>query len=193
GPPVIENHAVVLPPPTFTLGEDRLTNPVLSSASAIFTPVPGAGEFRVIVPVTVFPTPTTLELNVSVMVACPTLIVANPGLKPDAEAKMFVVPTATGVIVAAVLIVPAGTVTVTGAVAMVGSRTVSVITWPLTPAGCPSVTVIVPTLVMRLSGSGASVMELAGAAVIVTVDGRLSWIPSFTINCATYVPCKSAT
>ena len=176
---------MVLPPGMLTLVVDKLTNPVLSRESPMLTPVPGAGEFNVIVPVTVFPTPTVLELNVSVMMAWPTLIVADPGLKPAADARILVLPTLTGVIVAVVVVAPAATVTVGGAVATEGSRTVSVITWPLAPAGCPSVTVIVPTLVMRLSGSGASEMVLAGAAVIVTVEGTLSWIPSFTINCAT--------
>src|SRR6516225_5067991 len=179
------NVPVVLPPGMFTIVVDRLTNPVLSSESPMFTPVPAAGELSVIVPVTVFPTPTVLELNVSVMMAWLTLIVADPGLKPAAEARILVLPTLTGVIVALVLVVPAGIVTVGGAVATEGSRTVRVITWPLAPAGNPNVTVIVPTLVMRLSGSGASEMVLAGAAVIVTVEGTLSWIPSFTINCAT--------
>src|ERR1019366_1465776 len=79
GPPVIVNVPVVLPPVMFTLVDDRVTNPVLFSESATFTPVLGAGEFSVIVPVTVFPTPTALELNVSVMVACPTLMVADAG------------------------------------------------------------------------------------------------------------------
>src|ERR1019366_2252348 len=115
GPPVIVNIPVVLPPVMFTLVDDRVTNPVLSSASATFTPGPGAGEFSVMVPVTVFPTPTALELNVSVMVACPTLMVADAGLEPGVEAKMFVVPTWPGVIVAVVLVVPPGTVTVAGA------------------------------------------------------------------------------
>jgi len=141
GPPVIVNVPVALPLGIFTLVDDRETNPVLSCESVTLSPVLGAGEFSVIVPVTVFPTPTLFELNVSVMVACPTLIVPKYGLRPGAEAMMVVDPGLSGVIVAGVLNAPGRTVTVGGAVATVGSTTVSVIAWPLGPAADPSVTV----------------------------------------------------
>src|SRR5664280_467119 len=171
GPPVTVNVPVVPPEGIVTLVVDSETNPFLSSESSMVTPVAGAGEFSVMVPVTVFPTPTLLEPSVSVMTPGTTSISPKSGLKPGDEAVMIVDPTLSGVIVTAALNAPVGTVTDGGAVATVGSSAESVTTWPLPPAAVPSVTVKVPGLPTRVSGFGESVMVLPAGivAVIVTV------------------------
>jgi hypothetical protein len=193
GPPVIVNEPVVAPRAIPTVFDDRETNPSLSCESATFTPGLGAGPFRVIVPVTVSPMPTLFALSVSMMVGCTTLIVPKAGLKPGADAMMFVDPTLSGVIVTVVLSAFGRTIPLGGALAMVGSITERLTTWPLGPAAAPNVTIKVPGVLTRLSGSGDTVIEAGALAVIATVWGVLSWTLSFTINCATYIPATSAT
>src|SRR5436305_1687080 len=143
----------MVPEGIFTAPDERETNPLLSSETVPFTPAARAGEFNVMVPVTVLPTPTLFELNVSVMIGRPTLIVAKPGLNPVAEPVMLVDPTLSGVIVAAALSAPARTIMVGGADTTVESSTVIVMLWPVGPAGAPNVKVNVPGMLTRLRGS----------------------------------------
>jgi hypothetical protein len=177
---------VAAPPAMLTLG-GRVTIPLLSTPRATVIPLPGAGAVSVIVPLTVFVTPTLLELKVTAMPGWPTFTATLPGWKPEAVAKMVVLPGFNGVMVAVVLVDPAGTVTVGGAVTTLESKTDRAITWPPEPgAGAVArVMVKVPgALEERFSGLGVRVIGFA-PAVIVTVEGLLSTNPSFTINWAT--------
>ena len=90
-------------------------------------------------------------------------------------------------------VVPCGTITDCGAVATVVSNTIRVTDWPPGPAGALSETVRLPfAFVNKFSGLGVRVTVGDGLATIVTVAGKLSDIPSFTINCATNIPATSA-
>jgi hypothetical protein len=111
-----------------------------------------------------------------------TFTVASALKKPVALAKMFVEPTATGVMENDTPVAVAGTVTVAGTVAMVVSRTARLTTCPLVPAGDESVTVIIPGVPAMLKGLGVSVSVWLAT---VTVAGALLAMPSFTINWAT--------
>src|SRR5260370_32475524 len=98
------------------------------------------------------------------------------------------VPTATSTKVP-----PAGMVTVPGTVKMVGSNPVNCTSWLATVAkGAVTRTVPVAAVVM-FSGLGVKLKRKELTAVIVTVTGELFAKPSFTINCATYVPGISGT
>src|SRR5260370_32972748 len=116
-----------------TLG-GRVTIPLLSTPKVTVIPLGGAGAVSVIVPVTVFVTPTLPALSVTVMPGWPTFTATLPGWKPGAAAKMVVEPTFKGVMVAVVLVDPSGTVTVGGAVTTLVSKTERLITWPPQPA-----------------------------------------------------------
>jgi hypothetical protein len=161
-----------LPPGIFRLGGSVII-PGLSTESVTVTPEGGADAFRVTVPFIDFVTPTVVESNDNVRAEAPTLIVALPGLKPEAVPKIVVEPCPTGVIEAVVLVEPSGIVTEAGAVATVGSKTVSVIFWPPLPGAgaAPMATVSCPGPFERFSGSGDSMITGPLLAVIVSVDG----------------------
>jgi hypothetical protein len=189
--PVTVNVPVVLPPEMFTLAGEVINPPGLADSETL-VPASGAGALRVMVPLTVFETPTLFAVSETVIAGITTFTVAEPGWSPAADAKTVVLPAPTGVTVTVTLMAFGGIVTLGGTVATVGSREVRLIAWPLAPAGDPIVTVRVPATLNRFNGFGVSEMPVA-VAVIVTVAGLLFVKPSFTTNWTTYDPATSAT
>ena len=185
--PVTENEPLVLPPVIDTLA-GTVASVLSLLAREMVTPFPGAGPFSVIVTVAVWAMPTVTALGDKEMEACVTFAVILPARTFAPVAIIGVVPGATGVTDTVATDKPAATL-IPGGIETTAGFAVKDTASPLAPAGKGNVIVNVPgAAVVRLKGFGVS--EIA-PAVTVTVE-KLSVNPSFTFNCTTYVPAKSA-
>src|SRR5260370_708956 len=88
---------------------------------------------------------------------------------------------------------PAGMVTVPGTFTTVGSKPVNCTSWLPTVAKGAVTRTVPSAAVVRFSGLGVRLKRKELTAVMVTVTGELFAKPSFTINCAIYVPGISGT
>ena len=180
-PPVALNVPVVLPAGMVTLAGVKVTPPTGLEVSPI-TVSTVVGTLSVSVPGMLWVSPTLVELNPTVIAGVVTVTVADPGWNPDpADARMLVVPAASGVTVTLVPVEFSGTIAEEGREITVGLKPDSVTVTPPAPAGVPRVIVRIPGESDRLRGFGLSVICIA-LAVIMTVEGALLANPSLTIN-----------
>jgi hypothetical protein len=120
-PPVAVNVPVVLPAGIVTLAGVKVTPPTGFEVSPT-TVLTGAGALRVIVPGTLCVNPTpAAPPNPTVIVGVVTVTASLAAWNPGDDARMLVVPAATGVTITFAAVEFAGTITAEGTEITVGS------------------------------------------------------------------------